>query len=209
MSKNHVLRETHSVVFLHTSVTCNVCGGVRQYKAPSEHGLPDMHAFVAEGGYEDEWPGDGTQVRWDACSDCLKAWIATFKVPPDVSERFGGSPYEAKHSESGETYVVEREWAYLKGSEPPVHGVTWSYDEPGTEFFPDQGVYEHYKGNHYLVLDHVRDVASREALVVYVSLQDDSDIWIRPARMWAEVVVATGHSGPRFRFLYPYKPKRR
>lgn len=211
MSGNHVLRESHTVVFLRTAITCNVCGKVREHEKPSEYGLPDMHPFAVEGGYQGTWPGDGTRVKWDACSDCLKAWVTTFRVSPDISERFGQNPYEAKHSENGETYVIGSSWAYRKGTADPTLDFTssWSYDEPGAEFFPDQGVYEHFKGNRYLVLDHVRDFATREALVVYVSLQDESDIWVRPAQMWEEVVGREGYSGPRFRFLYPHKPARR
>ena len=60
------------------------------------------------------------------------------------------------------------------------------------------GIYQHYKGNYYKVLSVAQNSETLEDMVVYKALYGDNKIWVRPARMWEEVV--DGHR-PRFQWV--------
>ena len=61
-----------------------------------------------------------------------------------------------------------------------------------------KGIYRHYKGNQYQVLDIVRHSETAEWLVLYKALYGDYGLWVRPVAMFTEQV--TGELGlvPRF-----------
>lgn len=62
------------------------------------------------------------------------------------------------------------------------------------------GIYRHYKGNKYLVLANAKHSETLDRLVVYISLyeNDESQVWVRPAKMFAEKVDWQGKRQPRF-----------
>lgn len=64
-------------------------------------------------------------------------------------------------------------------------------------------MYQHYKGNKYLVLAVAKHSETLEELVVYVSLYDNptASVWVRPLAMFAEDVVIAGKKMPRFKQL--------
>ncbi|RUO39842.1 DUF1653 domain-containing protein [Aliidiomarina taiwanensis] len=64
-----------------------------------------------------------------------------------------------------------------------------------------KGIYQHYKGNKYEVLDVVRHSETEEWLVLYRPLEGDSGLWVRPYDMFTESVEVAGKSMPRFAFL--------
>ncbi|PTB83106.1 DUF1653 domain-containing protein [Pseudidiomarina aestuarii] len=66
------------------------------------------------------------------------------------------------------------------------------------------GKYEHYKGNHYEVIDVVRHSETEEWLVLYRPLYGDRGLWVRPFDMFVEQVTVDGKSIPRFRYLPKY-----
>jgi len=61
------------------------------------------------------------------------------------------------------------------------------------------GRYRHYKGRDYTVLGVARHSESLEELVVYRQEYGDHGLWVRPAAMFAETVVADGAPVPRFK----------
>ncbi len=63
------------------------------------------------------------------------------------------------------------------------------------------GIYQHYKGNKYIVLGVAKHSETLEELVVYVTLyeNEESSIWVRPLAMFTENVVVDGNSVPRFK----------
>ena len=209
-----VLRVNQEVVTLISSIICNVCGREEKHEKPSKYGIGGMFTFEVEGGYGEKWPGDGTRVKWSVCSTCLPAWMSTFKIPPDISERGVETPYDATHSETLVAYTIDGEWAYPKGTVVPPPRPDWSYDDPGSELFPEQGIYAHYKKvvegepAKYLVVGYVRDLETEEPLVVYAALYGDTTVWVRPARMWAEEVEVAGVKMPRFRFIARHNPRK-
>lgn len=65
------------------------------------------------------------------------------------------------------------------------------------------GKYQHYKGNMYLVLCTAKHSETLEDMVVYISLYEnpESQLWVRPAKMFGETVEYKGNKVPRFRYL--------
>ena len=50
------------------------------------------------------------------------------------------------------------------------------------------GVYKHFKGDYYLVLDVAKHSETEEEYVVYRRLYDDCSLWIRPKEMFLSEV---------------------
>jgi hypothetical protein len=65
------------------------------------------------------------------------------------------------------------------------------------------GIYQHYKGNQYLVRDLVRHSETLEWLVFYECLYDNpaGKLWVRPKDMFLEHVTIEGKTIPRFKFI--------
>ena len=65
------------------------------------------------------------------------------------------------------------------------------------------GVYEHYKGKRYKVHGLVRHSESLEMLVLYEALYENElgKLWVRPEKMFLEIVEFQGKRVPRFKSL--------
>lgn len=66
------------------------------------------------------------------------------------------------------------------------------------------GIYIHYKGGRYEVIGVARHSETLEEHVVYRHEDRDTGLmgmWVRPAAMFAEDVVVSGVTMPRFRFV--------
>ena len=63
------------------------------------------------------------------------------------------------------------------------------------------GIYKHFKGNLYEVLDVARHSETEEEFVVYRPLDGDSGSWIRPLSMFDEIIEREGLKVKRFEFL--------
>ena len=62
----------------------------------------------------------------------------------------------------------------------------------------EPGLYRHYKGNLYEVLDTVRHSETLEPMTLYRALYGEHGLWVRPAAMFGETVVINGVEQPRF-----------
>lgn len=60
------------------------------------------------------------------------------------------------------------------------------------------GLYQHYKGGQYRVIDMAIHSETLEPMVVYRPLYGDAKLWVRPAHMFHETVVVDGKSVLRF-----------
>lgn len=60
------------------------------------------------------------------------------------------------------------------------------------------GLYRHYKGKLYQVLDTVRHSETLEPMTLYRALYGEHGLWVRPASMFGETVVVDGEEQPRF-----------
>jgi hypothetical protein len=68
-----------------------------------------------------------------------------------------------------------------------------------------KGLYEHYKGKRYEVLDMAIHTETQEPMVIYKALYKgdfpEGTLWARPLAMFKEIVTVNGKSLPRFKFL--------
>lgn len=63
------------------------------------------------------------------------------------------------------------------------------------------GIYRHYKGNLYEVVDMARHSETEEWLVVYRALYGEYGLWVRPASLFTEMVAYDGQSVSRFQLI--------
>lgn len=62
----------------------------------------------------------------------------------------------------------------------------------------EKGIYKHYKGRTYEVLDVVRHSETLEYMVLYKALYDDFSLWVRPLTMFLETIEMNGQHFKRF-----------
>ena len=60
------------------------------------------------------------------------------------------------------------------------------------------GLYRHYKGKLYRVLNTVRHSETLEPMTLYQALYGEKGLWVRPAAMFEETVVIDGVAQTRF-----------
>lgn len=63
------------------------------------------------------------------------------------------------------------------------------------------GVYQHYKGPKYQVIDTVRHSETEELMVLYRTMYGDEDLWVRPYTMFFETIIQDSKEIPRFKYL--------
>jgi hypothetical protein len=60
------------------------------------------------------------------------------------------------------------------------------------------GRYRHFKGNEYEVIGIAKNSETMEEVVVYRALYGERGLWVRSAKMFAEVIERDGRRMPRF-----------
>ena len=63
------------------------------------------------------------------------------------------------------------------------------------------GIYEHYKGNRYEVIDTLRHSETEELMVLYRALYGDEGLWARPYPMFFETIIINDKEVPRFKYI--------
>lgn len=63
-----------------------------------------------------------------------------------------------------------------------------------------KGIYKHFKGKEYEVIDTGTHSETQELYVIYRALYGENKLWVRPAKMFLEEVnkPEIGYKGPRF-----------
>ena len=64
-----------------------------------------------------------------------------------------------------------------------------------------KGVYQHYKGGLYQVVEVARHSETDELLVVYRTLYGDYSMWVRPLDMFQQSIEVDGKVVSRFKLL--------
>lgn len=65
------------------------------------------------------------------------------------------------------------------------------------------GLYQHYKGPFYQVIDVALHSETEVPLVIYRALYGDKGLWARPLSMFLETVTVEGVAKPRFALCEP------
>lgn len=63
------------------------------------------------------------------------------------------------------------------------------------------GVYQHFKGNNYKVLNIGRDSDTLEEVVIYQGLYDDNPVFVRPLNEFIETIERDGERIERFKYI--------
>jgi len=63
---------------------------------------------------------------------------------------------------------------------------------------PKKGIYRHFKGNRYELMDFARHSETMEWMVVYRAMYGEGGLWVRPLSMWTETIERDGKVLPRF-----------
>lgn len=74
-------------------------------------------------------------------------------------------------------------------------------DQPEPELMPEEivrGRYRHFKGNEYEVVDFAKDSETTEKMVIYRALYGDRELWVRPYKMFQEIIERDGRKMRRF-----------
>ena len=73
--------------------------------------------------------------------------------------------------------------------------------EKEPELVPEEivkGKYRHFKGNEYEVIDFAKDSETCETMVIYRALYGDGELWVRPYKMFQEIIERDGKRIRRF-----------
>lgn len=71
------------------------------------------------------------------------------------------------------------------------------------------GIYRHYKGKNYRLIDIVRHSETLEEMALYETLYENKlgRLWVRPLAMFLEMVEFEGKTCPRFEYIGDRKGK--
>ncbi len=67
------------------------------------------------------------------------------------------------------------------------------------------GLYQHYKGKFYQVIDIAKHTETLEDMVIYCSMYGKFETWVRPKSMFEEEVLIDGFKAPRFRLVESFE----
>ena len=74
----------------------------------------------------------------------------------------------------------------------------------------EKGIYKHYKGNYYQVIDVVLHTETKEKMILYKALYEvnlskeefgEEPLFVRPYNMFFEKITLNGKQIPRFEFI--------
>ena len=63
---------------------------------------------------------------------------------------------------------------------------------------PEKGIYRHFKGDRYELVDFARHSETTEIMVLYRALYGEGELWVRPLAMWDEEIERDGQKFRRF-----------
>ena len=193
MSKKVVYRVEEMVSEILQSIACDSCGKTAEAEGGRVPG--GFHTWELSGGYEDRFPADMEAREILVCDDCLEAWVKTFKNPDVQAADYYTPSTPCLHSETKEEMESDLGWLAPKGVEIDYEALQEFVSRPPAS---PHGVWRHFKGHSYLVLEVVQHVVSHEHYVVYRALYGESEAWARPLTEWWEAVKIDGDWTTRF-----------
>ena len=69
------------------------------------------------------------------------------------------------------------------------------------EALVQKGIYRHFKGKEYLLIEIVTHSETLEKMIVYQALYGDFSYWVRPYDLFIEKVLVEGERVSRFEFV--------
>ncbi len=190
MAVNKTYRTKTTIEEVWGSVTCNCCG--KSDKVSVNGYIPSgYHRPTFSGGYGSDFPEDLDSFEAVICDACLKSWVDTWKVDPEIKS--GLYPRsKATHSETGEEYTIQSQVCW-KGEEEPdwmvyeTEGSLTEEDNAKMFLIGKYHVWNHYKGKPYQTLGTVWDTEGN-IMVLYRALYGESKTYLRPMESWYEEI---------------------
>ena len=65
------------------------------------------------------------------------------------------------------------------------------------------GIYRHFKGNRYQVMELVKHSETEQTLVLYRALYGERGLWVRPLELFLSDKLVDGVAVPRFTYQGP------
>ncbi|MBE6787000.1 MAG: DUF1653 domain-containing protein [Ruminococcaceae bacterium] len=84
-------------------------------------------------------------------------------------------------------------------NERECYTLNFDPENPSGEF--KKGIYRHFKGNEYEVIDFALDCETLEEKVVYRALYGERKLWIRPKEEFCDFVFRNGKVQKRFQYV--------
>ena len=84
---------------------------------------------------------------------------------------------------------------------PEIESYHWRYDPENPTGEVKKGVYRHYKGNEYRVLDTFLDSETCQSMVLYQALYGEGQKWARPQHMFDEWLLLEDRPVKRFTYI--------
>ncbi len=69
-----------------------------------------------------------------------------------------------------------------------------------------KGIYRHYKGNYYELIDIVNHSETLEKMALYRALYGEKELWVRPYSMWDEKIIVDSKEVKRFELVEKSEP---
>jgi hypothetical protein len=73
--------------------------------------------------------------------------------------------------------------------------------EENREGLINRGIYKHYKGGHYIILGFGIHEKSLKTCVIYSSIENPTQVWIRTVNDWMTEATVVGQSVKRFELI--------
>lgn len=168
-----------------------------------QHKIKEEAGEIPLNGPHDEVVSELADVQ-QALDDVAELYGITSRQINDVKQK----KFDKKGGFQQATYVEtleisdDDEWLdYYRSS--PDRFIEISTSDDGATVL-DNGLYQHYKGNRYLVTGIARHTETEELLVIYKPEHEKGagKFWVRPLDMFTDVVTVDGVSIPRFERIY-------
>lgn len=145
--------------------------------------------------------------------DILKQWTAKDHIIPEDKQHWVPTTFLVKVAKGYKPENIEQAkhdaigWFSIENFPEPLSIITKinviEYRKLQQTENIKKGVYQHYKGKKYRLLDIVRHSESLEEMVLYEALYDNNlgNVWVRPKKMFFETLIIDGKKVKRFTFL--------
>ena len=189
-----------TVTKVNLSWNCNVCGKEGDCDGHPKYRPTGFHLIEMQGGYADDFPQDSDTLQIVVCEDCLKKWVGTFHDPDVIQSGWMYNVLKVRHSETGKwMQALPGHWLWPEGQEVPEDVLAFDCDGEDWPFPEDKVIWQHFKGEHYTTVGSAFTHPDETPMVIYRALYGDSELWARPAAMWADHIERGDYSGPRFK----------
>ena len=128
------------------------------------------------------------------CPVSIRAYLGDYTCPPATIVVL----YKAFKGRKSLDFIQAGNHVYRP---PEIESYHWRYDPENPTGEVKKGIYRHYKGNEYRVLDTFLDSETRQPMVLYQALYGEGQKWARPQHMFNEWILLDDRQVKRFTYV--------